>query len=150
MDAGNLIKPALARGELKCVGAGCGGKSGARNHAEPILNPIYVHSDKRIEAMLLVNMLALLVYRLLEREMHNKGLQMTTRRLIEQLEDLAVIETQCWDGSVLCRLTPASEEQRRLISFLAAIVTELLLCQRASPSCPTRQWQHYPRRGSHS
>ena len=67
--------------------------------------------------------------------MHNKGLQMTTRRLIEQLEDLAVIETQCWDGSVLCRLTPASEEQRRLISFLAAIVTELRI-RRVHPALP--------------
>lgn len=99
------------------------------------VRPIYVHSDKRIEALLLVNMLALLVYRLLEREMHTKGLQLTTRRLIEQLEDLTVIETQCWDGSVLCRLTPTNQEQRRLISFLAAILTELRI-RRVHPALP--------------
>jgi transposase len=91
------------------------------------VRPIYVHSDARIEALLLVNMLALLVYRLLEREMHNKGLPLSTRRLIEQLENLTVIETYCWDASVLYRLTPASEEQRLLIAFLSHIVTELRL-----------------------
>jgi transposase len=91
------------------------------------VRPIYVHSDARIEAVLLLNMLALLVYRVLERELHRKGLSLTTRRLIEHLESLTVIETHCWDGSVVYRLTPVSEEQRRLLVGLSAIVTELRL-----------------------
>ena len=89
------------------------------------VRPIYVHSDERIQAMLLINMLALLVYSLLEREMRHKGLPLTTRRLIEQLESLTVIETECVDGSVLYRLTPVSQEQRQLMVFLTNLVTAL-------------------------
>jgi hypothetical protein len=91
------------------------------------VRPIYVHSDERIEALLLINLLALLVYNLLERELHQHGLPLTTRRLIEQLETLMVIETHCWDGSVVCRLTPVSEEQRQLIGFLSTLMSELRL-----------------------
>jgi transposase len=94
------------------------------------VRPIYVHSDERIEAMLLINMLALLVYSLLEREMRQHGLPLTTRRLIQQLEDLTLIETQCWDGSVLQRLTPVSPEQRQLIAFLSELVAALRLPRR--------------------
>jgi transposase len=86
------------------------------------VRPLYVHSDEHIEAMLLINLLALLVYNLLERELRQHGLPLTTRRLIEQLENLTVIETQCWDGSVVCRLTPVSDEQRQLMDFLTALV----------------------------
>ena len=89
------------------------------------VRPIYVHSDERIEALLLINLLALLVYNLLEREMRQHGLPWTTRRLIEQLEHLTIIETHCWDGSVVCRLTPVSDEQRQLIEFLSTLVSEL-------------------------
>lgn len=56
---------------------------------------LYVHSDERIQALLLLNMLALLVYSLLEREVLHHGLALTTRRLIKQLENLAVMETHC-------------------------------------------------------
>jgi transposase len=91
------------------------------------VRPLYVHSDERIQAMLLLNMLALLVYSLLEREMRQRGLPLTTRRLIERLENLTVIETHCWDGSVLYRLTPVSEEQRHLIAFLTRLVAALRL-----------------------
>lgn len=88
------------------------------------VRPLFVHSDDRIEALLLINMLALLVYNLLERELRQRGLPWTTRRLIEQLEHLTVIETHCWDGSVVSRLTPVNDEQRQLIEFLSALVTD--------------------------
>ena len=38
------------------------------------VSPIYLHKDERIEAMLLINMLALLAYSLLERLVHQGGL----------------------------------------------------------------------------
>jgi transposase len=104
------------------------------------VRPLYVHSDERIQAMLLLNMLALLVYNLLEREMRQRGLPLTTRRLIEQLEDLTVIETHCWDGSVLQRLTPVSAEQRQLIAFLAYLVAMLRLPrQQPTLTCATQR-----------
>jgi hypothetical protein len=69
----------------------------------------------------------LLAYNLLEREMRQHGLPLTTRRLIQQLEDLTLIETQCWDGSVLQRLTPVSQEQHQLIACLSHLVAALRL-----------------------
>jgi transposase len=95
------------------------------------VSPIYLHKDKRIEAMLLLNMLALLAYSLLERQARQNGLSMTTRRIIRKLECLDVIETHCWDGSCLYRLVPVDAEQAALLSALRQILAELHL-----PRCP--------------
>jgi transposase len=101
-----------------------------------MVSPIYLHKDKRIEAMLLLNMLALLVYSLLERQVRQSGLQMTTRRIIEKLESLDVIETFCWDGSHLQRLVPVDEEQTALLEVLAHILAELRLPRWPHPLLP--------------
>lgn len=101
------------------------------------VSPIYLHKDERIQGMLLIHMLALLTYSLLERQMRRRGLEMTLRRLIARLEDLTVIETYCWDGSVLRRLTPVDEEQARLLVALAEILNRLRwprLCPILSPT----------------
>jgi transposase len=86
------------------------------------VSPVYLHKDERIEAMLLINMLALLAYSTLERQVRQRGLHMTTRRIIDKLESLAIIETHCLDGSCLLRLVPLDEEQVRLMDILAQIV----------------------------
>jgi transposase len=91
------------------------------------VSPLYVHSDARIAGLLLVNMLALLAYSLLERQVRRHGLNLTTRRIIEQLESVAVIETHCWDGSVLYRLTPVNEAQAQLLRILMQVLGELVL-----------------------
>lgn len=100
------------------------------------VSPIYLHKDERIKAMLLVNMVALLTYSLLERQARQNGLQITTRRIIRQLESLDVIETRCWDGSHLCRLVPVDAEQAALLKALEQILAELHLprCPHALPS----------------
>jgi transposase len=89
------------------------------------VSPIYLHKDERIEGMLLINMLALLAYSLVERQVRQNGLQMTTRRVIETLETLDLIETLCWDGSRLYRVVPVDEEQALLLEILAHILAEL-------------------------
>ena len=91
------------------------------------IRPLYVHSDERIRAMLLVNMLALLAYSLLERQVQQAGLHSTTRRIVEQLEGVTVIETHCHDGSVLRHLTPLSAEQDALLTILAALLAQISL-----------------------
>jgi transposase len=91
------------------------------------IRPLYVHSDDRIRAMLLVNMLALLAYSLLERHVQHAGLHVTTRRIVEQLEGVTVIETHCHDGSVLRRLTPLTAEQDALLTILAALLAQISL-----------------------
>lgn len=88
------------------------------------IRPFYVHRDERIQALLLVNMLARLAYSLLERQVHQAGLHVTTRRLIEQLEGATVIATHCHDGSVLRRLTPLSAEQEALFTILATLLAQ--------------------------
>jgi transposase len=100
------------------------------------VSPIYLHKDERIEAMLLINMLALLAYSLLERQVRQGGLQMTTRRIIEKLESLDVIETLCWDGSCLHRLVPVDEEQAALLEVLAHILAKLRLSRWPHPLLP--------------
>jgi hypothetical protein len=89
------------------------------------VSPLYVHTDERIKALVWVNMLALLAYSLLEREVRGHGLALTTRRLIAELETLDVVVTECWDGSVLRRLTPVSPAQAELLRVLGEIVVEL-------------------------
>jgi transposase len=91
------------------------------------IRPLYVHSDERIRAMLLLNMLALLAYSLLERQVQQAGLHITTRRIVEQLEGVTVIETHCHDGSVLRRLTPLTAEQGALLTILAALLAQISL-----------------------
>ena len=95
------------------------------------VSPVYLHKDERIEAMLLINMLALLTYSLLERQVRQNGLQITTRRIIQKLESLDVIETYCWDGSRLCRLVPIDDEQAALLTVLQQVLAELVI-----PRCP--------------
>lgn len=90
------------------------------------VSPIYLHQDQRIAAMLLLNMLALLAYSLLERQMRQQGLSLTTRQLIRKLEQLSLIETRCHDGSRLYRLTPISPECQHLLELVAVALNELL------------------------
>ena len=90
------------------------------------VSPIYLHQDQRIAAMLLLNMLALLAYSLLERQMRQQGLSLTTRQLIRRLEQLSLIETRCHDGSRLYRLTPISPECQHLLELVAVALNELL------------------------
>lgn len=89
------------------------------------VSPIFLHKDERIEGMLLINLLALLTYSLLERQLRHEGLHLTVRRLISQMESLSITETTFWDGSVMQRLTPVNAEQRSLLLVLAKILQEL-------------------------
>jgi transposase len=100
------------------------------------VSPIYLHKDERIEAMLLINMLALLAYSLLERQARQGGVQMTTRRIIAQLQSLDVVETFCWDGSRLLRCVPCDPEQATLLKVLAHLLAELRLPGWIYPSLP--------------
>ena len=109
------------------------------------VSPIYLHQDQRIAAMLLLNMLALLAYSLLERQMRQQGLSLTTRQLIRKLEQLSLIETRCQDGSRLYRLTPISSECQQLLDLVAVALNELLqerfphpLPQLIQPQLPLR------------
>lgn len=103
------------------------------------VSPLYLHKDERIQSMLLLNMLALLAYTILERQAQQSGLALTTRRIMEQLDTLTVIETHCVDGSRFYRLTPVSQKQAELIKALRLIFpaeTEPLPLPVAASSAP--------------
>jgi len=94
------------------------------------VSPVYLHQDERIASMLFLNMVALLAYSLLERQVRGAGLALTTRQIIKRLETLAVIETHCHDGSCLRRLTPVEPEIARILHLVAEVLDDLV----ASPT----------------
>lgn len=76
---------------------------------------MFVHSDERLRALLLINLIALLAYSLLERQARQQGLLLTAHRILEQLSGLQVIEIEAWDGSHLQRLSDITPDQERVI-----------------------------------
>jgi len=88
-------------------------------------SPMYVHLDQRIQGLFLVNLIALLAYSLLERQMRRSGLHLTTRKLIQHLDNLHLIETHYLDGSCSRRVTPLTPQQQVLLNQLTQILTDL-------------------------
>ena len=104
------------------------------------VSPIFLHKDQRIASMLFINMVALLAYTLLQRQIQEQGLQMTTRKLIQRLDQLTVIETRCWDGSTLRRLTPIDSDLAAILQLVAAALEQLI----QTVSDPARQRRLLP------
>ena len=88
------------------------------------VRPLHVHSDQRIQAMLLVNLIALLAYSLLERQAQQHGLCLTTRRIIEQLATLQVQVIEACDGSLACSFHETTPGQVQLLSALLQALQE--------------------------
>ena len=82
-------------------------------------------SDLQVSPLYL-NLLALLAYSLLERQVRQQGLQLTTRQLIKRLEPLTLIETHCHDGSCLRRLTPVDPSVSLILQLVAIALNDLL------------------------
>jgi len=102
------------------------------------ISPIFLHRDDRIQTMLMLNMLALLAYTILERQVRQSDLSLTTRRIIESLDSLTIIETQAVDGSSFYRLTPVSQEQTELIEALRHIFPAEIAPRLLSEGTPTK------------
>lgn len=89
------------------------------------VSPIYLHKDTRIAGMLLINMIALLAYSVVERQVQQAGWHITTRQIILKLACLDLIETWCWDDSVVYRVVPLDQEQTLLLEVLARVLADL-------------------------
>ena len=115
------------------------------------VSPLYLHQDKRIASMLMLNMVALLAYSLLERQLRQQGLQLTTRQLIKRLQPLTLIETHCLDGSCLRRLTPLDPAVSLILQLVAVALNDLLQATAVSrqpllsASTSSTQIAHLPR-----
>ncbi len=90
------------------------------------VSPVYLHRDQRIASMLMLNMLALLAYSLLERQLRQQGLNLTTRQLIKRLQHLSLIETHCHDGSCVRRLTPVDPAVSLILQLVAVALNDLI------------------------
>ena len=77
--------------------------------------------------MLLLNMVALLAYSLLERQVRQEGLPLTTRQIIQRLEHVTLIETHCRDGSCLRRLTPIEPELASILTLVGDALDGLMM-----------------------
>jgi transposase len=88
------------------------------------VRPLHVHSDERIQAMLLINLIALLAYSLLERQAQQHGLCLTARRMIEQLSTLQVQAIEAWDGSRAWSFQQTLPGQRQLLTTLLQALDE--------------------------
>lgn len=90
------------------------------------ISPLFLHKDKRISSMIFINMVALLAYNLLQRQVQQQGLHMTTRQIIHQLDSLVVIETVYIDGSCSLRMTDVEPPILETLSFLALALTHMV------------------------
>jgi transposase len=90
------------------------------------VSPLFLHQDQRIAAMIFINLLALLAYNLLQRQIQQQGLHLTTRRIIQQLEALVLIETTCIDGSVYRRLVDVDPQLLTLLAFVADALDQMV------------------------
>jgi transposase len=88
------------------------------------VRPLFVHSDERIQAMLLVNMIALLVYSLLERQAEQHGLCLTARQMIERISTLQVQLIEAWDGSQSWVWIEATDGQVLLLTAILQMLDE--------------------------
>lgn len=90
------------------------------------ISPLFLHKDQRIASMIFINMLALLAYNLLQRQVQQQGLQMTSRHILQHLEALVLIETTCMDGSFLRRLVDVDPQVLALLAFVSAALSQMV------------------------
>lgn len=88
------------------------------------IRPLRVHSDQRIQALLLVNLISLLTYSLLERQAQQHGLCLTARSIIEKLSSLHIQQVEAWDGSRAFSGLDTNPDHLALLSTLLSSLNE--------------------------
>jgi len=89
------------------------------------VRPLFVHTDERVRALVLVTVLALTLYSLIEWRARQAQEVWTTRFLAQEFEGIAVLQTHHADGRVelqWCNLTP---RHRSILRRLGLTLTEL-------------------------
>lgn len=74
--------------------------------------------------MLLLNMVALLTYSLIEKEIRSRGLHITTRSIIQKLENLTIVRSSFEGGITLYKMVSVDKEQELLLEYLSQILNE--------------------------
>ena len=85
------------------------------------LRPIFVHKEERIAALVFVNMLALLVYSILEMKCRRSGLLVTGEKVLQGFAHLAILYTHFVDGSVQVRVEELNGFQQEVVQALGQV-----------------------------
>jgi len=83
------------------------------------ISPLFLHKDKRISSMIFINMVALLAYNMLQRQVQQHDLHLTTWQIIRQLDNLVVIETYFIDNSRSLRMADVEPEILHTLAFIS-------------------------------
>ena len=121
-------------------------EKGFRRLKGPIrLRPVYLHKEERIAGLVFVNMLALLVYSVVELKCQRGGLRITAEAVLKRFVYLAVIYTTFVDGSVQVRVERLNQRQREVVRAMGHIWWPVGLggSSPALPECPV-EWQEMP------
>jgi hypothetical protein len=113
------------------------------------LRPIFSHTDPKVQAHVTLCMLALLLERTLENQLHAAGLEMSAPRCIEELEDCRLNERQPGKG-VAYDVTQPTSTQREILAalglehlaqeeFLRNRITARSPSPESTPPAPKRQ-----------
>jgi len=84
-----------------------------------VVHPLFVRTDRRIEGLVFITLLALLVRAILERTSRQRGLTWSGRRLFRGFAPLQAIEVLWCDGSRQRRAAEMSPFQAEVMRALA-------------------------------
>lgn len=90
------------------------------------ISPLFLHKDARISSMIFINMVALLAYNLLQHQLRQQGLHVSTRHIIKQLDNLVIVETLYVDGSCSLRMTDIEPELLQTLAFIAYALSSMV------------------------
>lgn len=82
------------------------------------VHPLFVHTDRRIEGLVFITLLALLVPALLERAGRQGGLPFTAQRLFQGFRSLQAVDLTWADGSVQRRVAELTPFQAQVLKTL--------------------------------
>lgn len=83
-----------------------------------LVHPLFVHTDRRIEGLVFITLLALLVRAILERTCRQRGLQMTAERLFQGFATLQAVDLTWADGSLQRRVSEMTAFQAEVLHTL--------------------------------
>jgi transposase len=109
------------------------------------LRPVFLHKEERIAALVFVNMLALMVYSVVELKCRRGGLMVTGEEVLKRFAYLAVIYTAFVDGSVQIRIERLNRRQQEVVQAVGAV--QWLPALGGSPPAlpePPTEWRVMP------
>jgi len=83
-----------------------------------VVHPLFVHTDRRIEGLVFITLLALLVRAIVERCLRQRGLAVTFERLCQGFATLQAVDVTWADGSLQRQAAAMSSFQAEVLSAL--------------------------------